>query len=183
MNNLDWLKTSVRHAHSTGSTIEFEIVHIPALYRLKRLADEGLFDANADYLWLLHGAGIANVPPIARVVLNMVDEGRMLFPRAKFGVFGCGPHQFPMAAVGLAAGCDSIRIGLEDNLLMPNGEPAEANHQLIAEAVRLAGFLQPTPGNTERGTRDSWFESQQDPRSCLIRPFGTRDWLPPIRAT
>ena len=145
VNDVDWLKTSIRHAHSTGSTIEFEVVHIPALYRLKRLADEGLFDANAEYLWLLHGVGIANLPPIARVLLQSVDEARLLFPRAKFGVFGCGPHQFPMAAVGLAAGCDSIRIGIEDNLLMPNGEQAESNHQLIAEAVRLAGFFNRRP--------------------------------------
>ena len=60
INNVDWLKTSIRHAHSNGSSIEFECVHIPALYRLRRFADEGLFDANADYLWLTHGAGIAN---------------------------------------------------------------------------------------------------------------------------
>jgi 3-keto-5-aminohexanoate cleavage enzyme len=149
INNVDWLKASIRHAHSTGSTIEFEVVHVPALYRLRRLAEEGLFDPHADYLWLLHAGGIANLPAVARVLLQSVEEGRILFPNAKFGVFGCGPHQFPMAAVGLAAGCDSIRIGLEDNLLMPNGESAESNHQLIAEAVRLAAFFNRRPATPE----------------------------------
>lgn len=145
VNNLEWLKTSVTHAHSTGSSVEFEIVHIPALYRLRRLAEEGLFDPNADYLWLCHGAGIANAPPIARVLLNAIEEGRLVFPRAKFGVFGCGPHQFPMTAVGLAADCDSIRIGFEDNLLMPDGRRAQNNHHLIAEAARLAAFFNRRP--------------------------------------
>jgi 3-keto-5-aminohexanoate cleavage enzyme len=149
VNNADWLKTSIRHAHSTGSSIEFECVHVPALYRLKRFADEGLFDANADYLWLTHAGGIANAPAIARVVLNSLEEGRILFPRAKFGVFGCGPHQFPMSALGLSAGCDTLRIGLEDNLLMPNGEAAESSHQLIAEAVRLATFFNRRPATPD----------------------------------
>ena len=145
VNNLQWMEASIRHAHSTGSTVEFEMVHTPALYRLKRLAEGGLFDPNADYLWLTHGAGIANFPPIARVLLQQIDEGRIVFPRAKWGVFGCGPHQFPMSAVGLAAGCDTLRIGLEDNELMPNGEPAETNHQLIREAVKLAAFFNRRP--------------------------------------
>lgn len=149
INNVDWLETSIRHAHSKGSSIEFECVHIPALYRLRRFADEGLFDANADYLWLTHGTGIANFPPIARVLLNSVEEGRLLFPCAKVGVFGCGPHQFPMAALGLSAGCDMLRIGLEDNLLMPDGQPAESNHQLIAEAVRLAAFFNRRPATPD----------------------------------
>ena len=60
-----------------------------ALYRLRRLADvEGLFDANADYLWLCHGGGIAHASPIPRVMLNAIEEGKIVFPRAKFGVFG-----------------------------------------------------------------------------------------------
>ena len=145
VNNLEWMKTSIRHAHDVGSTIEFEIVHIPALYRLKRLAGEGLFDPDADYLWMTHGAGIANAPPIARVLLNAIEEGRLVFPKAKVGVFGCGPHQFPMSAVGLAAGCDTLRIGFEDNLLMPDGSQAKENHELIAEATKLAAFFNRRP--------------------------------------
>lgn len=149
VNNLEWMKASVTHAHKRGSTIEFEIVHIPALYRLRRLAEEGLFDPEADYLWLCHGAGIANAPPIARVLLNAIEEGRLVFPRAKHGVFGCGPHQFPMTAVGLAAGCDCIRIGFEDNLLMPDGKRAKYNHELIAEAAKLAAYFNRRPATPQ----------------------------------
>ena len=149
VNNLEWMKASVTHAHSKASSIEFEIVHLPALYRLRRLAEEGLFDPEADYLWLCHGAGIANSPPIARVLLNSIEEGRLVFPRAKYGVFGCGPHQFPMTAVGLAAGCDCIRIGFEDNLLMPDGKRAKNNHELISAAAKLAAFFNRRPATPE----------------------------------
>ena len=58
---------------------------------------------------------------------------------------GCGPHQFPVSAMGLAAECDSIRIGLEDNLFMPNGERAPSNRELIAEAAKLAAFFNRRP--------------------------------------
>jgi 3-keto-5-aminohexanoate cleavage enzyme len=74
LNNVEWLSKGVRHAFSEGSTIEFEVVHTPALHRLKRLADEGLFDANADYLWFQNGAGIANCPPEPRYIIHTVDE-------------------------------------------------------------------------------------------------------------
>jgi 3-keto-5-aminohexanoate cleavage enzyme len=145
VNNRDWLMRSIRHAHSEGSAIEFEVVHIPALYRLKQMADEGLFDASADYLWLTHGGGIANAPAVARVMMQSIEEGRVLFPKAKVGIFGCGPHQFPVAALGLAADCDVLRVGMEDNRLLPNGEPAASNHQIVAKTVELAKFFNRVP--------------------------------------
>lgn len=150
VNNREWLATSIRHAHSRGTAIEFEVVHLPALYRLKRLADEGVFDANADYLWLNYGAGIGNIPGTPRVIVQSIDEGKLLFPNAKFGVLGAGHYQFPIAAVGMAAGCHTLRVGLEDNMFRANGEPAESNHQLIAEMVELAKFFRRVPATPEQ---------------------------------
>jgi 3-keto-5-aminohexanoate cleavage enzyme len=147
INNRDWLAQAIRHAHSAGSAIEFEVVHTPALYRLRRMADEGVFDADADYLWLTHGGGIANLPGTPRVMLQSIDEGRLLFPNAKIGVMGAGPHQFPLSAVGMAAECDIMRIGLEDNVWRANGAPAQSNHQLVAEAVELAAYFRRRPAD------------------------------------
>ena len=149
VNNRDWLMRSIRHAHAQGTSIEFEIVHVPAMYRLKKMADEGLFDANGDNLWLTHGGGIANAPAVARVMMQSIEEGKLLFPKAKVGVFGCGPHQFPVAALGLAAECDVVRIGMEDNRFLPSGEPAESNHQLIAATVELAKFFGRRPATPD----------------------------------
>jgi 3-keto-5-aminohexanoate cleavage enzyme len=145
INDADWLRASIRHAFAVGSTIEFEVVHMQSLYRLKRMADEGVFDAEAPNVWLTHGAGIAYSPATARYVVQSIEEGKHVFPKSLFGVMGCGPHQFPVSAMGLACECDSMRIGLEDNLFMPNGERARSNHQLIAEAVKLAAFFNRRP--------------------------------------
>lgn len=149
VNNRDWLIQSIKSAHDKGSAIEFEVVHVPALYRLKKMADDGVFDAGADYLWLTHGGGIANAPAVARVMMQSIEEGKLLFPKAKVGVFGCGPHQFPVAGLGMAAECDVLRIGMEDNRLLPNGQPAESNHQLIAATVELAKFFNRRPATPD----------------------------------
>jgi len=148
-NNGAWFHKAMRHAHSEGSTVEFEVVHVPALHRIKRFADEGLFDPNADYLWLLHGGGIANCPAEPRYIIETMEEGRRLFPNAKVGVLGTGVHQFPLSAVGLAADCDSVRVGMEDNLFRASGEPAEFNHQIVADMVELAAFFRRRPATTD----------------------------------
>ena len=145
VNDAEWLRASIRHAFKVGSTIEFEVVHIQALYRLRKMADEGVFDGQAHNVWLTHGAGIAYSPATARYVVQSIEEGKHVFPNSRFGVMGCGPHQFPVSAMGLAAECDSIRIGLEDNLFMPNGERAPSNRELIAEAAKLAAFFNRRP--------------------------------------
>lgn len=149
LNNGEWLGKAIRHAHAEGSTIEFEVVHIPALHRLRKFADEGLFDPDADYLWFIHGGGIANCPGNPGYIIHTIEQQRLLFPNARIGVMGAGPHQFPLAAVGLADGCDSVRVGLEDNLLRANGEPAESNHQLVSELVELATFFQRRPATPD----------------------------------
>lgn len=148
-NNGEWLGKSIRHAHSVGSTVEFEVVHTPGLHRLRRFADEGMFDPDADYLWLLQGCGIANCPPTPRYLVDMIDEGRRLFPNALVGVLGTGHYQFPLSAVGLAEECDVVRVGLEDNIFRYNGEPAESNHQIVAEMAELAAFFRRRPATPE----------------------------------
>jgi 3-keto-5-aminohexanoate cleavage enzyme len=34
-----------------------------------------------------------------------------------------------------------MRVGLEDNVRMPDGELAKGNYELVAEAVKIAGIL------------------------------------------
>jgi 3-keto-5-aminohexanoate cleavage enzyme len=148
-NNGDWMCKVIRHAHAQGSSVEFEVVHIPALHRLKKFADEGLFDPNADYLWFTHGGGIANTPGNPGYLIHTIEQQRLLFPNARIGVFGAGPHQFPLSAVGLAENCDLIRVGLEDNLMRANGEPAESNHQLVGELVELAKYFRRHPATPD----------------------------------
>ncbi|HWU61737.1 MAG TPA: 3-keto-5-aminohexanoate cleavage protein [Ensifer sp.] len=136
-NTLHFLRSTLPHVYALGSTVEFELTDVNIVHRLARLADEGILDRNAANLWMLHGAGIGHTPPTARALVYSVDEQKRLFPNAKWGVLGAGKAQFRYAAMGLAMGCDAIRVGFEDNIYLPNGKVASRNHELVAAAREL----------------------------------------------
>lgn len=53
-----------------------------------------------------------------------------------WSISGIGKTHVPMMLAGLAAGCDGLRVGLEDNLYLERGVLA-TNEQLVARAVQL----------------------------------------------
>ncbi len=138
VNSPEFLRKTLPHVYAQGSTIEFELVEVNVVHRLSRLADEGIIDRNADNLWMLHGGGLGNTPPTARALVYSRDEQERLFPNARWGVLGAGKAQFRMAALGLAMGCDTVRVGFEDNIYGPNGKPAKRNRDLVAAVRQLA---------------------------------------------
>jgi uncharacterized protein (DUF849 family) len=75
------------------------------------------------------------VPPTARNLAVMADN----LPagvEAHWGVIGISRVQWPMVAAALTLG-GSVRVGLEDNFYLPDGEMARSNGDLIAKARRL----------------------------------------------
>src|SRR5690606_22582891 len=73
VNSPDFLRKTLPHVYAQGSTVEYELVEINVVHRLSRLADEGVFDRNADNLWMLHGGGIGNTPATARSLVYSRD--------------------------------------------------------------------------------------------------------------
>jgi 3-keto-5-aminohexanoate cleavage enzyme len=55
---------------------------------------------------------------------------------AHWGVIGISRVQWTMVAAALTLG-GSIRVGLEDNFYLPDGEMARSNGDLIARARRM----------------------------------------------
>ncbi|NCB63109.1 MAG: 3-keto-5-aminohexanoate cleavage protein [Clostridia bacterium] len=53
-----------------------------------------------------------------------------------WSITGIGKAHMPMMLAGLAAGCDNLRVGLEDNVFLKKGEYA-TNTQLVERAVKL----------------------------------------------
>jgi 3-keto-5-aminohexanoate cleavage enzyme len=66
--------------------------------------------------------------------------GREPNPRHHWGVIGIGRDQWMLVAAALTLG-GSIRVGLEDNFYLPDGEMARSNGELIATARRLTEEL------------------------------------------
>lgn len=59
-----------------------------------------------------------------------------LRPGSTWSITGIGKSHVPMMLAGLAAGCDGLRVGLEDNIFMEKGVLA-TNAQLVARAVEF----------------------------------------------
>jgi uncharacterized protein (DUF849 family) len=76
---------------------------------------------------------VGGIPPTARnlaVMVENIPEG------SHWGVIGISRDQWMLVAAALTLG-GSIRVGLEDNLYLPNGEMARSNGELIAKARQM----------------------------------------------
>src|SRR4051794_2453351 len=79
------------------------------------------------------------IPPTARNLAAMVDNVPPAAPgepASHWGVIGISRDQWMLVTAALTLG-GSIRVGLEDNLYLPDGRMATSNGELIAKARQL----------------------------------------------
>ena len=91
-------------------------------------------------VWLLHGGGFGATPPVARNVIFNIDEGLRMFPQAIWGVTATGRDMFRIATLGLAMGCDLVRVGFEDGIHLPDGTVARDNAEMVRAAASIAAI-------------------------------------------
>ena len=108
----------------------FDLGHVGSLWPL---IDMGILEPplHADFVMGVVGG----VPPTARNLAAMADnlpEG----VAAHWGVIGISRAQWTLLAAALSLG-GSIRVGLEDNLYLPDGRMARSNGELIAKARQM----------------------------------------------
>ncbi|MET0292314.1 MAG: 3-keto-5-aminohexanoate cleavage protein [Steroidobacteraceae bacterium] len=143
------LKQTIKAVYEKGSALEYEIVEASSLHRLLRYANEGLFDRDRDNVWLLHGGGFGATPAFARNVLFGIDEGLRLFPKAMWGVTATGHDMFRIATLGLAMGCDLVRVGFEDGIYLPDGTVARDNSDMVRAAASIAAIYGLKPATVD----------------------------------
>ena len=119
----------------------FDLGHVGSL---APLVDMGLLESplHADFVMGVLGG----VPARARNLAAMADnlpEGRH-----HWGVIGIGREQWMLVAAALTLG-GSIRVGLEDNFYLPNGEMARSNGELIAQARRMTEEIGRSPATVQ----------------------------------
>jgi 3-keto-5-aminohexanoate cleavage enzyme len=76
---------------------------------------------------------VGGIPPSARNLAAMVDN---IPSPAHWGVIGISRDQWMLVSAALTLG-GSIRVGLEDNLYLPDGHMASSNGELIAKARQM----------------------------------------------
>ena len=77
---------------------------------------------------------LGGVPPTPRNLAAMVDN---VPAGSHWGLIGISRAQWTLVAAALALG-GSVRVGLEDNFYLPDGEMARSNGDLVARARRMA---------------------------------------------
>src|SRR5215216_1343653 len=77
---------------------------------------------------------LGGAPPTARNLAAMVDN---IPDGSHWGLIGVSRRQWSLVAAALALG-GSVRVGLEDNFYLPDGEMARSNGDLVARARRMA---------------------------------------------
>ncbi|HXW59781.1 MAG TPA: 3-keto-5-aminohexanoate cleavage protein [Solirubrobacteraceae bacterium] len=76
---------------------------------------------------------VGGIPPSARNLAAMVEN---IPAGSHWGVIGISRDQWMLVGAALALG-GSIRVGLEDNLYLPDGEMARSNGELTAKARQM----------------------------------------------
>jgi 3-keto-5-aminohexanoate cleavage enzyme len=92
---------------------------------------------------------VGGIPPTARNLAMMADN---VPAGAHWGVIGISRAQWMLVAAALTLG-GSIRVGLEDNLYLPDGTMATSNGELIARARRLTEDVGRRPATVEEARR------------------------------
>jgi 3-keto-5-aminohexanoate cleavage enzyme len=77
---------------------------------------------------------LGGAPPTPRNLAAMVDN---VPPGSHWGLIGISRAQWTLVAAALALG-GSVRVGLEDNFYLPDGEMARSNGELVSRARRMA---------------------------------------------
>jgi 3-keto-5-aminohexanoate cleavage enzyme len=113
----------------------FDVGHVGSL---EPLIDMGVLKTPLHFDCVMGVFG--GIPPSARNLAAMVENipgaGGEGGHKSHWGVIGISREQWMLVAAALTLG-GSIRVGLEDNLYLPDGRMASSNGELIAKAREL----------------------------------------------
>jgi 3-keto-5-aminohexanoate cleavage enzyme len=95
---------------------------------------------------------VGGIPPTARNLAAMVEnippDPDGASTGSHWGVIGISRDQWMLVSAALTLG-GSIRVGLEDNLYLPNGEMARSNGELIAKARQMTQDMGRRPATVQ----------------------------------
>jgi 3-keto-5-aminohexanoate cleavage enzyme len=136
-NPFDEIVELVRAMGELGIKPEHECFDVGHVASLRPLVQMGLLRAPLHANFVMGVLG--GVPATTRDLARMADTLAESWPeeRHHWSVIGIGREQWRMVAAALTLG-GSVRVGLEDNFYLPDGEMARSNGDLIARARRLA---------------------------------------------
>ena len=160
-NPFDEIITFLNEMNELGIKPEHECFDLGHVGSLEPLVDMGVLKPplHVDFVMGIVGG----VPPTARNLAAMADnvpEG------SHWGVIGISRDQWTLVAAALTLG-GSIRVGLEDNFYLPNGDMARSNGELIAKARQMAQDAGRRPATVDEARQLLGLPSKSTRREAL----------------
>jgi 3-keto-5-aminohexanoate cleavage enzyme len=117
--------------HEAGAKPEMECFDTGHVYSHEVLEDLGLLQKPYHFSFIMGVLG--GIPATAR---HLAFQASNVPAGSRWKVIGISRDQWPLCMAALALGGD-IRVGLEDNFYLPNGEMASGNGALVDAAVDM----------------------------------------------
>jgi 3-keto-5-aminohexanoate cleavage enzyme len=138
-NSFDMIIEFVSEMRELGIRPEHECFDSGHIANLDPLLDMGLLGEPLQISCVMGVTG--GIRPTAKNLAHMSEQ----IPggaesRNNWGVIAISRQQWTLVAAALTLG-GNVRVGLEDNFYLPNGEMARSNGELIAEARRLVEMV------------------------------------------
>lgn len=115
----------------TGVKPEIEVFETGMISNALYLQNKGFIRAPLHFEFVLGAPG-----SMAGTVKNLVFLSESIPAGSTWTAAGIGRAEIPLAAAAMAMG-GHVRVGLEDNLTMPDGSPA-SNPKLVQKVVAIA---------------------------------------------
>ncbi len=134
-NPLNMVADFVKNMKELGIKPELEVYNTGGIDNYHFLSGSGNFTDPVNFNFVFGVCGGAAFRPAGFLAMkDAIPAG------ANFTACGVGPDEWPAITQSVLCG-GHVRVGLEDNLRMPNGELAKGNYELVEEAVKIVEFL------------------------------------------
>ena len=127
----DFIRFLAEVFHDTGVKPEIEVFETGMINNALHLVKKGLLAAPLHFDFVLGAPGA-----MPGTIKNLVFLAESLPPGSTWTVAGIGKAEIPLATAAIAMG-GHVRVGIEDNLHLPDGALA-TNAQLVKKIVTIA---------------------------------------------
>jgi 3-keto-5-aminohexanoate cleavage enzyme len=126
-----------RLQRKSNLAFQFEVFDLGFLTNVARLIDTGILDPAKGKFWLNYILGFGGLAPDARSLCLASGEGMRMFPGKPWGTVVPAREHYTVSVAAAAMGADVIRTGYEDTALLPNGDTAPTNAEMVEKMVGL----------------------------------------------
>jgi 3-keto-5-aminohexanoate cleavage enzyme len=149
------IKFFLERMRAAGTRPEMEVFDAGHINNAMPFIDMGLLPKPYTFSFVMGVLG-----GIQATTENLLHQSRSVPVGSIWQVITIGRKQWAMAAVAITIG-GNIRVGLEDNFYLPEGEMAKSNGELVAAAAQLCRML---------GSRPATIAETREMMSLPFRP-------------